>query len=108
MDTQHRLCCRCGSSYAPTREWANFCSPDCRKAFHADAKAQGGPMAPLVKAWIATRHAKPGSREAEICAFARRELTQMASDFNEADRVSATAYVDALMRSGSLYVDRRR
>lgn len=65
-------------------------------------------MAPLVKAWIATRHAKPGTEEAAVCAFARRELTQMATDFNERDKGNAVEYVKTLMRSGTLYVDRAR
>ena len=108
MDTLERNCCRCGAAFQPSRAWSNFCSPDCRTAFHKDCKSQGGPMAPLVKAWIATRHAKPGSEEAEICAYARRELTQMASDLNEAEQSRSVEYVRALMRSGTLYVDRRR
>lgn len=69
-------------------------------------------MNQLVKAWTATRHAPPGSREAKVCAYARREITQIASLHNEEDvaenRTSAIAYVEALMANKTMFVDRRR
>lgn len=107
-----RQCLNCGTSFTPTRDWANFCKTKCRTDFHARHKAIGGVLISLVKAWTATRHAKPGSHEAEICAYARREITSIASLFNEEDkeagRPGAASYVDRLMQSGTLYVDRRR
>lgn len=112
MDTETRKCCRCGSSFQPARAWSNFCSDKCRVGFHAANKSEGGPLAPLVKAWIATRHAKPGTPEAEVCNFARREITAMASAFNESDaeegHVGAVEWVKTLMASGTLYMDRAR
>lgn len=69
-------------------------------------------MAALVKAWTATRHAKPGTREAEICRYARSEITKIAQHFNEEDeesgRQSAIEYVDSLMRTGTFWMDRTR
>lgn len=106
-----RKCAGCGNSFIAGREWSTFCSSTCRTAFGNRMKARGGPLVPLVLAWTETRHAKPGTREAEICAYARRELTGIASIFNEEDEEngrSAVDYVETLMRSGTLYVDRRR
>lgn len=109
---EQRKCQNCGELFTASRAHSVFCPGDtCRKAFDNRKLSQGGPMAPLVKAWIATRHAKPGTREAEICAYARRELTQMASDLNELDERanrSAVDYVETLMRSGTMWVDRAR
>lgn len=89
-----------------------FCGPTCRQGFNNRMKAEGAPIVALVKAWTETRHAKPGSEEAEVCRFARSQLTQIASQFNEADdeagRPSAVAYVKTLMRSRTLYCDRTR
>lgn len=86
-----------------------FCSDPCRTGFHNRAKAEGGPMVALVKAWTMTRHAKPGTREAEICRYARSELTAIASHFNERDEAegrSAVDYVATLMDSGTIWADR--
>lgn len=59
-----------------------------------------------------TRHAKAGTREAEINRYARRELTEMAKRFNEADRAddrgAVLDYVGALMDAGAKYIDRAR
>lgn len=59
-----------------------------------------------------TRHAKAGTREAEINRYARREITAIAKLFNEQDqaddRASVLDYVGALMDSASLFVDRIR
>jgi len=86
-------------------------------------KSRGGPLAPLVLAWNATRHAKPGTDEADVCRYARSEISAIAGLFLEEDeeqqrkfqageaangRGSAVDYVKSLMRSGTLYVDRAR
>lgn len=74
-------------------------------------KARGGPLVPLVLAWTETRHAKAGTREAEICSYARREITAIASMFNDEDGggQNAVDYVETLMRSHRpLYADRVR
>ena len=108
------LCPNCGSPFEKGGRGLGkvFCKSECRVDFDQRRKAEGGPMAPLVKAWIATRHAPAGSREAEICAYARRELTEMARILNEEDaeagRPDAVLYVEALMRTQTLFVDRRR
>lgn len=88
-----------------------FCADTCRRAFHAAAKSEGGPLAPMIKAWHATRHAKPGSREAEICRYARGQITEMARMFIEADGEigrDAVAYVESLMTSGFQFADRTK
>jgi hypothetical protein len=88
-----------------------FCSDACRKALHSVHISQGVPLAALVKAWHATRHAKPGSREAEICRFARGQITEMARTFLDEDEEAGrnvVAYVESLMDSGTLWCDRRR
>lgn len=86
-----------------------FCSTDCRKAFHNAHRVDGFPLAPMIKAWHATRHAKPGSREAEICRFARGQVTEMARMFLDRDEDAGrdvVAYIGGLMDSGELYIDR--
>lgn len=88
-----------------------FCTDKCRKAFHRLAISEGAPLAPLVKAWHATRHAKPGTREADICRYARGEITSIASlflDWDADEGRDTVAYVGQLMDSGTLYIDRTR
>lgn len=111
--TETRTCPGCGGCFpAGGRGMGkSFCSDKCRLAFHAIHRSEGFPLAPMVKAWHATRHAKPGTREAEICKFARNQLTQMARTFLDEDEESGrdvVAYVGGLMESGSLWCDRRR
>lgn len=107
-----RLCPACGADFAPGGRGLGkqFCTDGCRRSFHARMKAEGGPLAALVKAAIATRHAKSGTREAEICRFARREMTAIAQHLNERDnaagRASALRYVETLMDGGTLWADR--
>jgi hypothetical protein len=108
-----RKCDECGQVFQPTRKASRFCTTNpCKLAFQSRQLAQGAPLVPLVKAWAATRHAKPGTREAEINRYARREMTAIAGLFNaddrKADRGDVLAYVGALMDSNSLYIDRRR
>lgn len=108
---EQRRCMNCPATFTADRVHNVFCDPACRKAFDARHLSQGRPAAPLLKAWTATRHAKPGTREAEICRFAMSELTAMATDFNAADAKaerSAVDYVETLMRSGLRYVDRAK
>ena len=108
------LCPNCGKPFEKGGRGLGkiFCLRKCYREFDRRKKSEGGPMAPLVKAWIATRHAPAGTREAEICAYARRELTQIAGLLNDEDaennRPSAILYVEALMRTQTLFVDRRR
>lgn len=88
-----------------------FCTDDCRRKFHAACKSEGGPLAPLVKAWHKTRHAAPGTVEAEVCRYARGQITKIAATFLEADEDmgrDAVAYVQAMMESGFQYADRTR
>ena len=89
-----------------------FCSKVCRLAFNARTKARGAVLAPFIQAQTQTRHAKAGTIEAEICRYARSVITQIGTIFNEQDdeagRPPASAYVLALMRSGTRYIDRQR
>jgi hypothetical protein len=61
---------------------------------------------------LVTRHAKPGTREAEICRYARSQITQISSHFSDRDadmgRPKAVDYVGTLMDSGFNYFDRIR
>lgn len=105
-------CANCGNEFEQRRSWQSFCDRKCSAEFHARAKQRGGPLAPLVLAWNATRHARPGTEEAEICRYARSEISAIAGLFNEEDdtegRASALEFVKGLMRSGTLYMDRAR
>lgn len=88
-----------------------FHSDACRQAFHAVHRKQGFPIIALAKAHAATRHAKPGTREAKICTFARGQLTQILSEFlseDEDEGRDVVAYVGTLMDSGFVYADRAR
>lgn len=88
----------------------SFCSDPCRRRFHNLHVASGNVIAPLVKAWHATRHAKAGTREAAICTFARNQLTQIARTLLDEDKEAGrdvVAYVGTLMDRGTLWVDRR-
>ncbi|WP_226018659.1 hypothetical protein [Novosphingobium sp. FKTRR1] len=106
-------CPGCGAAFAPGGRGLGktFCSPPCRKRFHAASQMDGAVLAPLVKAWIRTRHAKPDTRAAEICRFARQQLTEIAGvQFGrdaDAGRDPVT-FVGTLMDSGTRYIDRTR
>jgi len=87
-----------------------FCSDPCRRSFLNRHTSEGAVLAPFVKAWHATRHAKPGSREAAICTFARGQITEISRLFLDRDKEEGrdvVAYVGQLMDSGTLYIDRR-
>jgi len=111
-------CAECAQSFERSRAGQRFCNPTrakvspCAKAWGARNTARGGPVLPLLQAWAMTRHAKPGTREADINRYARREITAIAKLFNEQDqaddRGSVLDYVGALMDSASLFVDRIR
>lgn len=112
-ESDARKCPGCGEAFpAGGRGMGKtFHSDACRQSFHNVHRAQGFPLAPLVKAWHATRHAKEGSREAAICTFARGQLTEIARMFLDRDadeKRDVVAYVGALMDSGTLYIDRVR
>lgn len=89
-----------------------FCTNQCRQRYNNWLKIIGGPMAILIMAWEETRHAKPGSQEAEVCRFARSQMTMIAKEANDGLRTSgrppATAMVTRMIKSGSLWTDRKR
>lgn len=75
-------------------------------------KARGSVLAPYELAAAQTRHAKKGTRQAEVSRYARAEITAIASGFNEDDadagRPPMWEYIESLMASGTKYVDRQR
>lgn len=108
-----KVCPGCGTEFPAGGRGLGktFCHDKCRRAFHAACKSEGGPLAPLIKAWHATRHAKPGTREAEICRYARSQVTEIARMFLDADEDigrDSVAYVASMMDSGFQYADRTR
>lgn len=110
---QERICPNCGNGFVPGGRGLGkrFCNQACTRAFHNRSKGEGAVAIQLVKAWIETRHAPAGSREAGICRDARRELTQLARTLIAADRQAGrppTAdYVESLLAE-TRYMDRRR
>jgi hypothetical protein len=88
-----------------------FCTKDCRVAFNNRAKAEGAVIITYAKAWTQNRHAKPGTREAEICRRARSELTEILRMMLDADEAAGRPpigdYAEQLMRD-TLYCDRTR
>lgn len=104
-------CHFCSQPFSSSRA-ARFCCEEHRKAFARLMAIQGAILAPLIKAWTATRHAPAGSNEAIVCGYARREITSIASILNEEDAsagvASAIEYVNALMDAGFRYIDRKK
>lgn len=88
-----------------------FCTPACRTAFNNRAKSEGAVIVALAKCWTLNRHAKPGTREAELCRKSRSELTEILRMMLEADqdagRPPVTDYVEVLLQD-TMYVDRCR
>lgn len=111
---QQRSCPNCGGHFAAGGRGLGktFCSSDCRMAFNNRAKAEGSVIIALAKCWTQNRHAKPGTREAELCRQSRSELTEilrmMLDADEEAGRPPVADYVETLFASGTLYVDRTR
>lgn len=111
--TPANTCPGCGAPFAPGGRGMGkkFCTDPCRRAFHRAAVGEGAVFGPLVKAWQATRHAKPGTREAEICRYARSELTRIARAMRAPDAAAGrdpVAYVGTLMDSQTRHEDRTR
>ncbi len=108
-----RVCPECGVGFPAGGRGLGkvFCSKAHRVAYGNRAKAEGGVMAALVKCWLLNRHAKPGSREADLCRRARAELTEIGRLFLENDakagRPPVTSYVEALL-ANDMYMDRTR
>lgn len=106
-------CPECGLQVEPGGRGLGriFCSKAHRLTFNARTKARGAVLAPYEQAAAQTRHAKPGTLEAEVSRFARSEITSISSIFNDEDeaagRPPAWRYVESLMRSGTRYMDRR-
>lgn len=111
---QNKKCPGCGVEFPAGGRGLGrvFCTNECRTGFQNRMKAEGGPLAALVKAWNLTRHAKPDTREAEICRYARSQISQISAHFSDRDadmeRPSAVDYVGTLMDSGFNYFDRHR
>ena len=124
MDTQATLniapatvsgrCPNCGDDVAAGGRGRGriFCRQRCRELFASRAKSEGAPLLPFVLAAIETRHAKPGTREAEICRQARSEMTAIARDIlnrRKADGMAPAAdYAETLLATGERYMDRTR
>lgn len=111
---QQRVCPNCSATFAAGGRGLGktFCSKDCRVDFNNRAKAEGAVVIALAKCWTQNRHAKPGTREAELCRQSRSELTEilrmMLDADEEAGRPPVADYVETLFNSGTLYVDRTR
>lgn len=108
-----RVCPNCGTNFPAGGRGLGktFCSKPCRVTFANRQKAEGAVMASLVKCWLGNRHAKPGTREAELCRRARAELTEIGRMFIDADadagRPPVADYVESLL-ADTLYIDRCR
>jgi hypothetical protein len=111
-------CAECATPFAPARAGQRFCNPTkakvspCARRWGARNLGRGSPVVPLLQAWGATRHAKAGTREADINRYARRELTTIARLYNDEDaaegRADALAFVGTLMDQNSMFIDRKR
>jgi len=105
-----RTCPECLVEFAGKRQHSRFCGDRCRKAWANRNLARGGVVVPILQAWAETRHARPGTREAAINRYARREMTAIAREFAIQDRAAPRAspvdYVGTLMDAGARYIDR--
>lgn len=107
-------CPNCGDTVAAGGRGRGriFCRPKCRELFSARAKSEGAPLLAFVLASIETRHAKPGTREAEICRKARSEMTAIARDILDRRKAEgmppAADYAETLLATGDRYMDRTR
>jgi hypothetical protein len=112
-EARERVCPNCGTKFPAGGRGLGkvHCSKACRVQFNNRAKAEGAVIVALVKAHHQLRHAKPGTREAEVCSMARRELAEITRMLIESDeeagRPPLTDYVETLL-SNTLYVDRTR
>lgn len=110
---ESKVCPNCGVKFPKGGRGLGkiHCSKECRVQFNNRAKAEGAVIVALVKAHHQLRHAKPGTREAEVCSMARRELAEITRMLIESDeeagRPPLTDYVETLL-SATLYVDRTR
>lgn len=117
MDTQNsfeeRRCPQCGRFVKGSGRGRGkvFCAACCRTRFNNRSKAEGAVMVALVKCWHENRHAKSGTREAELCRRARTELSEITRTLLERDaeagRPPIADYVEVLL-DGTLYADRSR
>lgn len=107
-----RKCDECPAIYTPSRAGMRFCGEPCRKAANNRNNSRGGAVVPLLQAWAMTRHAKPGTREAAINTYARREMTAIAAIYRDEDaaanRASVLDHVERMMAEQVKFVDRRR
>ena len=109
-----KLCPNCGGTVPAGGRGLGrtFCSSTCRTSFNNRAKAEGAVVIALAKCWTQNRHAKPGTREAELCRQSRSELTEILRCMLDADadagRPPVADYVESLFASGTLYCDRTR
>lgn len=106
-----KTCPECLATFTPKRDHGRFCQPSCRTTWNNRHVKQGAPLAILVKAAMATRHAKPGSRDAEICRYARAEMTRMCRDYLDDDTANDRDVVEVvgeMMDAGEQYTDRQR
>lgn len=88
-----------------------YCSAECQKSAGNRKLGEGSAVIVAAKAWAMTRHAKPGTREAAICAAARSELTAILRDLNASDAHEGRSAVDvfeAMMSDGTRWMDRKR
>jgi hypothetical protein len=89
-----------------------FCRPKCRELFSNRSKTDGAALYAYVMAWQETRHAKPGTEEAEICRLASREVgaicRMLRDEGKAAGRPPMAKYVATLFRNGDRFMDRTR
>ncbi len=101
-----RLCPECGETFQTDHHSKRFCTPAHKQAYANREAAQGKVIASLVKAWRLGR----GSKGVAKAAFA--ELCTIVDSFNAEDKAAgrppASVYVDGLLKSGFLYIDRKR
>ena len=113
VQRESKVCPNCGTKFPAGGRGLGkvHCSKECRVAFNNRAKAEGAVIVAFVKAHHQLRHAKPGTREAEVCSMARRELAEIVRSMLDADedagRPPLTDYIEGLC-ANTLYCDRTR
>ena len=109
------VCPECGQAFSQPAKTAKggrprtFCSDEHKTAFHRREQKEGRAIIALAKAWRVSRN-RSEDREtgrkalSEMCSI----LDGFISDDRKAGRPRPTQYVNQMLSTGFLYIDRKR
>lgn len=71
----------CSRHFSPTRDWAQYCSPECRAIGKREFRAIGTRVAPALLAWQMGRYAKPDTPQGALSRAGRKYYSQLAAEW---------------------------